>query len=57
MQAWTDNSWFTVIGIMKPVSWALAGAIGAAVAIGAVAGFYPALRGARVEPTTALRTV
>jgi putative ABC transport system permease protein len=37
-------------------AYTLAGAIGAAVLIGAVAGLYPALRGARVSPTTALRT-
>jgi putative ABC transport system permease protein len=35
---------------------AVGGAFGAAVVIGAVAGLYPSLRGARVAPTTALRT-
>ena len=36
---------------------ALAGGAGAAVAIGAVAGLYPAARAARLSPTDALRTV
>jgi putative ABC transport system permease protein len=36
---------------------ALAGGAGAALAIGAVAGLYPALRAARLSPTDALRTV
>jgi putative ABC transport system permease protein len=36
---------------------ALAGGLGAAVAIGAVAGVYPALRAARLSPTDALRGV
>jgi putative ABC transport system permease protein len=35
----------------------LAGGVGAAVAIGAVAGLYPATRAARLAPTDALRTV
>jgi putative ABC transport system permease protein len=42
-----------------PVSmpaYAVGGALGCAVVIGALAGAYPALRGARVAPTTALRT-
>jgi putative ABC transport system permease protein len=34
----------------------LAGGVTAAVAIGAVAGLYPALRAARLAPTDALRT-
>jgi putative ABC transport system permease protein len=35
---------------------ALAGGIGAALAIGAVAGLYPAIRAARLAPTDALRS-
>ena len=34
---------------------ALAGGVGAALAIGAVAGLYPAGRAARMSPTEALR--
>ena len=42
-------------GVAVPVP-ALAGAMGAALLIGAVAGLYPALRAARLAPTDALRT-
>jgi putative ABC transport system permease protein len=37
-------------------AYAIVGALACAVIIGALAGAYPALRGARVSPTTALRT-
>ncbi|HEY7483873.1 MAG TPA: FtsX-like permease family protein [Streptosporangiaceae bacterium] len=37
-------------------SWALAGAIGATLAIGTIAGLYPAMRAARLSPTVALTT-
>jgi putative ABC transport system permease protein len=40
---------------VPPLAWA--GGLGAAIAIGAVAGFLPAMRAARLSPTDALRTV
>jgi putative ABC transport system permease protein len=42
--------------VVVPVS-AWAGGLGAAIAIGAIAGLLPALRAARLSPTDALRTV
>jgi putative ABC transport system permease protein len=47
-----SRGWTTVV---PPL--ALAGGLGAAVLIGAVAGVYPALRAARLSPTDALRGV
>lgn len=37
--------------------WVLAGAVGATVVVGALAGAYPAARAARMSPTGALATV
>ena len=48
----TSRSWTVVV---PPVS--LAAAIGAALAIGGMAGLYPAVRAARLPPTDALRSV
>jgi putative ABC transport system permease protein len=41
--------------VIPPEAWA--GGIGAAIAIGALAGLLPALRAVRMSPTEALRTV
>jgi putative ABC transport system permease protein len=41
--------------VIPPQAWA--GGIGAAIAIGALAGLLPALRAVRMSPTEALRTV
>ncbi|AGP53424.1 ABC transporter permease [Streptomyces rapamycinicus] len=46
------KGWETVVPVL---AWA--GGLGAAVAIGAIAGLLPALRAARMPPTEALRTV
>jgi putative ABC transport system permease protein len=48
----STRDWAAVI---PPEAWA--GGIGAAIAIGAIAGLLPALRAARLSPTEALRTV
>jgi putative ABC transport system permease protein len=45
----TTQSWPTVVP-----TWAVAGALAAALIIGGVAGLYPAIRAARVAPTEAL---
>jgi putative ABC transport system permease protein len=47
-----SQGWPTVLPVI-----ALAGGVGAALAIGALAGSYPALRAARLSPTDALRSV
>jgi putative ABC transport system permease protein len=48
----STKGWATVI---PPLAWA--GGVGAAIAIGALAGLLPAVRAARLSPTEALRTV
>jgi putative ABC transport system permease protein len=45
------KSWSVVV---PPLAWG--GGLGAAIAIGAIAGLLPALRAARMAPTDALRT-
>ncbi len=51
---WAWASWRGWGVLVPPV--AIAGGIGAALLIGAVAGLYPAVRAARMSPTEALRT-
>lgn len=47
----------TVQGMAAVVpAWAMAGGIGATLVIGGLAGFYPAVRAARLPPTEALAT-
>ncbi|WP_433366823.1 ABC transporter permease [Actinoplanes sp. CA-142083] len=45
----TYQRWATVVPV-----WAMAGGLGATVVIGGLAGFYPAMRAARMSPTEAL---
>jgi putative ABC transport system permease protein len=51
---WVWASWRGWAVLVPPI--AIAGGIGAALLIGAVAGLYPAVRAARMSPTEALRT-
>jgi putative ABC transport system permease protein len=47
----TYQDWTTVVPV-----WAMAGGVGATLVIGGLAGFYPAVRAARMPPTEALAT-
>ncbi|KNE81139.1 MULTISPECIES: ABC transporter permease [Streptomyces] len=47
----TYQGWPSVVPV-----WAMAGGVGATLVIGGLAGFYPALRAARLPPTEALST-
>jgi len=47
----TSQDWATVVPV-----WAMAGGIAATLLIGGLAGFYPAVRAARLPPTEALAT-
>ena len=47
-----DRHWSLVVPQL-----ALAGSLGSAVLVGAIAGLYPPLRAARLSPTDALRTI
>jgi putative ABC transport system permease protein len=51
----TAYATFQGMAAVVPV-WAMAGGIGATVVIGGLAGFYPAVRAARLPPTEALAT-
>jgi putative ABC transport system permease protein len=51
---WAWATWRGWGVLVPPI--AIAGGIGAAIAIGAIAGLYPAVRAARMSPTEALRT-
>ncbi|HYB22468.1 MAG TPA: ABC transporter permease [Solirubrobacteraceae bacterium] len=48
----TSQGWILVVPVL-----AVAGGVAAAVALGALAGLYPAVRAARLAPATALRSV